>query len=319
MVQLIFTRYYVSYRYFLTIDAVNLPKMKQLILLTFACLLFFSCEKNIDFDLKSAEPLLVVDAQIENGQAPTVALSKSLDYFGAISPAILAGSFVHNATVTMSNGTVTHTFKEYNLPLSNGYSIYYYGIDSSNLATAFVGEFAKQYSLTILAEGKTYSSKTTIPALTKLFDSLWTKLPPIGVDTSKRILMARAYDPPGLGNYVRYYTRKNSERFLPGFNSVFNDEVVDGTTYQGQVDPGVDRNSSIPSGDDKLFARGDTISFKLSNIDKASYNFWNTWEFNQQSIGNPFSQPGKVIGNISNGALGAFCGYASQVGTIIAR
>jgi len=293
--------------------------MKQLILLTGLCVLFFSCEKNIDFNLKYAEPILVVDAQIENGQAPTVALSKSLDYFGAISPQILANSFVHNAEVIMTNGTLTHTFKEYTVPLGNGYFLYYYGIDSANLGTAFAGEFGKQYTLTIKAEEKTYTATTTIPALTKIFDSLWTKLPPQNVDTSKRILMARAIDPPGLGNYVRYYTKKNSERFLPGFNSVFNDEVIDGTTYQGQVDQGVDRNESTVSGDDRFFARGDTISFKLSNIDKPTYTFWNTWEFNQQSIGNPFSQPGKVIGNISNGALGAFCGYASQVGTVVAR
>jgi hypothetical protein len=219
----------------------------------------------------------------------------------------------------MSNGTVTHKFKEYNVPLGNGYSIYYYGIDSSNLATAFIGEFNRQYDLTIKVEGQTYTAKTTIPALTKRFDSIWTKPAPPNVDTSKRILMAKVTDPPGLGNYIRYFTKKNSERFLPAFNSVFNDEVVDGTTYQGQVDPGVDRNLELPTGDDKFFARGDTISFKLSNIDKASFNFWNTWEFNQQSIGNPFSQPGKVLGNISNGALGAFCGYASQVATIIAR
>ena len=292
--------------------------MKYIILTVFSIFLF-SCEKDIDFKLKEASALLVVDAQIENGQAPTVALSKSLDYFGAISPQILASSFVHNAEVTMSNGTVTHTFKEYTVPLGNGYFIYYYSIDSANLATAFIGEFNKQYNLTIKTEGKIYTAKTTIPLLTKIFDSLWTKLPPSNVDTAKRVLMARAIDPPGLGNYVRYFTKKNSERFLPGFNSVFNDEVIDGTTYQGQVDQGVDRNNPLPTGDDRFFTRGDTISFKLSNIDKATYTFWNTWEFNQQSIGNPFSQPGKVIGNISNGALGAFCGYASQVGTIIAR
>ena len=279
----------------------------------------FSCEKDIDFDLKYAEPVLVVDAQIENGQAPTVALSRSLSFFSAISVDILANSFIHNAEVTMSNGTVTHTFKEYTVPLGNGYSIYYYGIDSSNLATSFIGEFNKQYNLTIKVDGQVYTAKTTIPALTKIFDSLWTKAPPLNVDTAKRILMVRAIDPPGLGNYIRYFTKKNSERFLPGFNSVFNDEVVDGTTYQGQVDPGVDRNLPAPTGDDKFYARGDTISFKLSNIDKNSFTFWNTWEFNQQSIGNPFSQPGKVIGNISNGALGSFCGYASQVGTVIAR
>jgi hypothetical protein len=293
--------------------------MKQLILLTVLSILFFSCEKDIDFDLKYAEPVLVVDAQIENGQAPTVALSRSLSFFSTISAEILTNSFVHNAEVTMSNGTVTHTFKEYTVPLGNGYFIYYYGIDSANLATAFVGEFNRQYDLTVKVDGKIYIAKTTIPALTKIFDSLWTKLPPPNVDTAKRVLMARAIDPPGLGNYIRYFTKKNSERFLPGFNSVFNDEVIDGTTYQGQVDQGVDRNDPLPTGDDRFFTRGDTISFKLSNIDKATYTFWNTWEFNQQSIGNPFSQPGKVLGNISNGALGAFCGYASLVGTVIAR
>ena len=109
----------------------------------------FSCEKNIDFDLKYAEPVLVVDAQIENGQAPTVALSRSLSFFSTISIEILANSFVRNAEVTMSNGTLTHQLKEYTVPLGNGYSIYYYGIDSANLATAFIGEFNKQYNLTI--------------------------------------------------------------------------------------------------------------------------------------------------------------------------
>ncbi len=293
--------------------------MKQLILLFILSALFFSCEKNIDFDLKYAEPVLVVDAQVENGQAPTVALNKSLDYFGAVNPQVLYNSFVHGAEVTMSNGTLTHRFKEYTVPVGNGYSIYYYSLDSANLATAFIGELNKQYSLTIKAEGKTYTAVTTVPSLTKTFDSLWTKPSPPNVDTSKRLLMGRVTDPPGLGNYIRYYTKRNNERFLPGFNSVYNDQVVDGTTYQGQIDPGVDRNLPFPSGDDKFFARGDTLSFKLSNIDKATYTFWNTWEFNQQSIGNPFSQPGKVLGNISNGALGVFAGYASQVGTVIAR
>lgn len=296
-----------------------LYRMKQQIVLLLLLVLLNACEKNIDFNLKYAEPVLVVDAQIENGQLPTVVLSKSLDYFGAISPQILFNSFVHDAEVTMSNGTTTHRFKEYVVPAPNGFQVYYYSIDSTNLATAFAGEFNKQYQLTIKVEGQTYTATTQIPALTKTFDSLWTQAPPPNVDTSKRVLMVRATDPPGLGNYIRYYTKKNQEPFLPGYNSVFNDEVVDGTTYQGQVDPGVDRNAPPRTGDERFFTRGDTISFKLSNITKATYTFWNTWEFNQQSIGNPFSQPNKVIGNISNGALGAFCGYASQVATIVAR
>ena len=261
---------------------------------------------------------MVVDAQIENGQAPTVVLTKSLDYFGKISPQILAASFVHNAVITVSNGALTQQLKEYTIPLGGAYTGYYYSIDSANLPTAFLGEFNKQYTLNIKSEGKEYTSSTTIPLLTKFPDSLWFVKAPQSPDTNRRVLMARITDPPGLGNYVRYFTRINRGPFLPGFNSVYNDEVVDGTTYQGQVEPGVDRNN-LPGLGENFFVKGDTVTLKLSNIDKATYRFWNTWEFAQQSIGNPFSQPGKVIGNISNDALGAFCGYASWFGTIIAR
>ena len=130
--------------------------------------------------------------------------------------------------------------------------------------------------------------------------------------------MTRVTDPPGLGNYIRYFTKINQGPFLPGYNSVYSDEVIDGTTYNAQVDPGVDRNNP-PGRGENFFTRGDTVTFKLSNISRSTYRFWNTWEFAQQSIGNPFSQPGKVEGNISNGALGAFCGYASWLGVAIAK
>ena len=281
-------------------------------------LFFSSCEKNIDFNLKNADDILVVEAQIENGVMPTVVLTKSFDYFSNISPQILAGSFVRNADITISNGTLTHKLKEYALPLGGGFIAYYYGIDSANLATAFAGEFNKQYLLNIKADGKEYTAKTNIPLLTKYPDSLWFKQAPLNPDTNKRVLMTRATDPPGLGNYIRYFTKKNKGVFLPGPTSVYDDAIIDGTTYEIQVDPGIDRNNLISS-DSNFFRRGDTVTLKLCNIDKPSYTFWSTWEFAQQSIGNPFSQPNKVIGNISNGALGAFCGYAVWYKTIIAK
>lgn len=292
--------------------------MKNILLSALVIVSLASCEKNINFPLKNAEDALVVDGQIENGQPPQVVLTKSLNYFGQISPEILASSFIHNATITVSNGTLTHKLKEYSVPLTGSYVGYYYGIDSSNLATAFVGEFNKQYSMKISVNGKEYTSTTTIPLLVKYPDSMWFKVAPQNPDTNKRVLMGRITDPPGLGNYVRYFTRVNSGRFLPALNSVFNDEFVDGTTYTAQADPGIDRNNP-PANGENFFHRGDTVTFKLSNIDRDTYTFWSTWEFNQQSVGNPFSQPGKVVGNISNGALGAFCGYASWYGTIIAR
>jgi len=277
--------------------------------------LFVACEKDINFDLKDASKLLVVDASIENNQPPVVILTKSLNFYSTIDPALLFKSFVRNAEVTISNGTLTHRLKEYGQLLTGTDSLYYYSIDFANPSTAFSGQLDTRYTLSIKVDGKEYTANTTIPTLAKRLDSIWWKPAPFSEDTTKVILMLKATDPPGLGNYIRYFTSKNNNPFLPGENSVFDDQVIDNTTYELSVDPGINRNNRIPS-DDNFFKKGDTVTLTISNIDKTTYTFWSTWEFAFQSIGNPFAQPNKVIGNISNGALGAFYGYASSYKTI---
>ena len=286
-------------------------------LFTFLILVLSSCEKDISFNLENSPSQLVVEASIENGGAPKVILSKSLNYFSQISPAILEASFVHGAVVMISNGTRTQTLKEYNTPIdSNGYKIYYYTSDTLGQANNFTGELGTAYDLAISVEGQEYTSHTTIPDLTKKIDSLWWKIAPNNPDSNKVILRARVTDPPGYGNYVRYFTSTNGGPFYPGLNSVFDDQIVDGTTYDIDVDKGVNRNQSIDFENYAFFEKGDTAIVKLCNIDKATYEFWRTMEYNYQSIGNPFSSPTKVLGNISNNGLGYFGGYAAQYMTI---
>ena len=275
-----------------------------------------ACEKTISFNLNDATPKLVIEATIENGGPPLVVLSKSMDYFSNISPAILQNSFVHNAEVDVSNGTLTHKLKEYKVDFGNGYYGYYYSIDSSNLSSAFVGEVNHQYFLRIIAEGKEYTSSTTIPEITRRIDSTWHMPAPPGNDSNEVEVMAKVTDRPGFGDYIRYFTKRNSEPFYPGLNSVFDDQVIDGTTYSVQVERGWDRN--IDPGDrTSFFIKGDTVTFKLCNIDKATFDFWRTMEYSYSSIGNPFSSPAKVLGNITNNALGYFGGYAAQFRTVI--
>ena len=193
---------------------------------------------------------------------------------------------------------------------------YYYSIDSSNLSTAFVGQLNKSYILKIVADGKQYNAATDIPANVNYPDSVWFKTAPQNPDTNKRVMYIRATDPVGRGNYVRYFTKKNKEAFLPGEN-VFDDQVIDGSTYEIQLPQGINRNNP-PKADSIFYKNGDTVTLKFCAINKASYTFWNTWEFAYQSIGNPFAQPNKVIGNISNGALGIFTGYAAGYRTVTA-
>ena len=280
-------------------------------------LLLTGCEKKIEFDLKQSQTVLAVDANIENDLPPVVVLTNSLGYFSQIDTSIINNMFVHNADVYISNGVLTHKLKEYPVPLpESGVTLYKYSIDSTNLATAFVGQLNTSYSLRIVSGGKEYNATTTIPAIAKKPDSMWWEKAPFQEDTTRIVLLVKTTDPPGLGNYVRYFTKRNLEPFYPGLNSVFDDQVIDGTTYQLEVQPGVDRNFPGPV-NDNFFNRGDTIVFKLCNIDRASYNFWNTWEFSAQSIGNPFASPNKILGNISNGALGAFYGYGAFYKTLI--
>ena len=290
--------------------------MNKVLLGLLMVFLLTGCEKSVSFKLDETAPALVVDATIESGQPPFVLLSNSLNYFSKISPEILLGSFVHGASITVSDGVKQQVLKEYSYKTAALIDIYYYTVDSS-VQRNFLGEFNRQYTMQIKINGKSYNAATTIPALAKKIDSLWWRKSPNNPDTSKVILMSRVTDPPGFGNYVRYYTRTATGPYLPGLNSVFDDQIIDGTTYDIEVEHGVDRNTKIDPEVYSFFNRGDTVTVKLCNIDKTTFDFWRTMEYSYSSIGNPFSTPTKVLGNIQGGALGYFGGYAVQYKSLI--
>lgn len=290
--------------------------MRFIILSIISACILSSCEKGVEFKLDEVNPKLVVEATIENGQAPLVYLSKSQAYFSQIDLTALANSFVRNAEVYVSNGVQTHRLKEYSVPAGGGLNFYYYSNDPASPATAFVGQLNKQYSLRIVSEGKEYTATTTIPNTTRRIDSVFWRQAPAGNPAEKVGLMLKAYDQPGFGDYIRYFTKRNNELFYPGLNSVFDDQVIDGSSFEVQVERGVDRNDSHPDGY-TFFNKGDTVTLKLCNIDKATYDFWRTMEFTYASVGNPFSSPTKVVSNIRGGGLGYFGGYAAQYRTII--
>ena len=292
--------------------------MMKWIRITTLSLLLASCEKDVDIELDPREESLVVDASIENGGVPFVILSRSLGYFSKIDPQVLSASFVRNAVVHVSDSRSKARLVQDSMTLPGGNRIVYYTMDPRS-PQAVIGRTDTRYVLEIEAGGKTYTASTTIPPFKRVIDSLWWE-PLKGAlepkDSAKALLMLRGTDKPGLGSYVRYFTKVNREPFLPGFNSVYDDQIIDGTTYTVTVDKGIDRNGDFEP-DDAFFKRGDTVTLKLCDIDKQTYDFWRTLEFTYQSVGNPFSNPVKVLGNVSNGALGCFSGYAAQFRTLV--
>ena len=283
-------------------------------------ILFCSCERTINLKVNNQVPKLVVDASIENNNAPLVVLSTSLNYFSTITPQQLAASFVHNAIITVGDSSKTVQLIENNYTDSSGFKFYYYTVDFTHPSQILTGNFNTTYNLRIqLPDSSVYTSTTTIKTLRKTCDSLYWQTAPDNPDTTRCILFGLFHDPAGLGDYVRYFTKVNDEPFYAGLPSAYDDQITDGTNYTFQIPRSYSLNATTKTNDQDrgFYHRGDTIVFKLCNIDKATFNFWRTWEFAYQSTGNPFSSPITVTGNISNNALGAFSGYAAQYRSII--
>jgi hypothetical protein len=211
--------------------------------------------------------------------------------------------------VKVYNGTDTVTLDEVFLDTA-GTSISVY--------TTFnmTGEIGKTYSLSVEADGKTISSVTTIPPELPL-DSIWWEPGNVPDNDTFVKLVCRYSDPPEPGQYVRYFTKENSQPFYPGVNSVFEDNFINGTTFDFVLDKGVNRSDTTSFYEGYFqFRRGDTITVKWCAIDQPHFNFWRTLEFELGGQGSPFASPVIIQSNITGG-LGIWGGYSPDYKTLI--
>jgi hypothetical protein len=296
---------------------------RLLLLLSFLAIsmaIFSSCEKEVKIDLSDGPTQLVVNGQIEMGGPPLIVLTRSIGYFSKVDLTTLQNSFIHNADVQVSNGIRTVRLREYNIDTGGTAKFYFYSVDTADpSAFSFVGEANHFYTLTIASEGKTYTSTTKIPA-PRPIDSMAAVAPaqpPTNAPTAMQ-LMVWYSDPDTPGNAVRYFTRRNSEQFYPGPNSVFDDQVVNGVKRaQFPLEAGSSHSDVNFSDSSGYVFRGDTVTLKWSAIDRGVFNFYQTYEYSIGTVGNPFSSPINVMTNISGGALGVWAGYGSSYYTIV--
>jgi hypothetical protein len=297
-------------------------KHSLIFLLPFSLLIFFSsCEKEVKFDLGPSAEKVVVEGTIETGLPPYVLLTKSIGFFSKVDLNTLSNSFLHNAKITVSDGSQSFVLREYQVMDNSGISFYFYSVDSADVAAiAFRGMAGKTYRLKIEYDGKVYESVTNIPQ-PKALDSLWAKAPPseeIPKDyPNSMLLFARYTDPDTLGNRVRYFTKRNGQPFLPPYYSVNDDAIINGSRIDIQLNAGFDRMDTINQETFGYFYKGDTVIVKWSSIDKGVFDFWRTLEFSYGATGNPFAAPVEVSSNISGGALGVWAGYGNTFDTLI--
>ena len=277
-----------------------------------------SCQREVHIDLGTTPPKVVIQGQIENGMPPFVVVSSTISFFSSVDLGTLEKSFLHDAHITVSDGSKTITLKEYSIDTGTNNKFYVYSIDSSNI---MLGELGKMYSLSVTYGGTTYTSVTKIP-FPKGVDSMWVDVPESVRDKTPktaRELFVNYTDPDSLGDYVRCFTKRNKQQFYP--DALFTDEIVNGKPINkiGLLAGYPESSSSTTVNRDSLiyFFPGDTVTLKWSSIDKGVYKFWNSVEFAKNATGNPFSSPINLVSNITNGGLGVWAGYGNSVRTLV--
>ena len=294
----------------------------------------FACEKEFIPDVETGEPEIVVEGFIEAGDAslpPYVLLTRSIPFFTRIDADEISNLFVHDALVTVTNGNQTIELQEVcwndfnqeekeilfqiletvgDLPDTNGLNFCAYFDPTFSM----VGEVGKTYDLRIEVEDKIITSSSTIPEHVPV-DSLWFITPPGNVADTLMEMRCTASDPAGVANYYRYMTSVNDGRFIPGFNSVGDDALFDGKTFEFPLPKGEERDVEGDLNTFGLYTKGDTVTLKWMSIDQGQFDFFLTLEFNSANQG-PFSNYTLIDHNVEGG-LGVWGGFSASYYRVI--
>ncbi len=286
--------------------------MQKIILLFIIPLtMLVGCTEDVNLSVVGSERKIVIEGRIENGKVAEVIvtrnspLSEKVDYSKIL---------VTDAKVFVSDGTITE-------PLA-------FVIDSAASipfiykGATIIGIPGQTYYLTVVADGKTFTAITTIPAPIKL-DSVWWKADP--PQDTLGFAWAHLSDPAGVGNAYKWYAKRPTKdrRFIAPFSSTFDDKFIDGKSfdfaYNRGTDPTVDPNitKKEPENERGYFKKTDTIYIKFCAIDNSSAKFYTAYETALQSNGNPFASPTTIISNIKGGGLGIWAGFGVTYDTIM--
>jgi len=245
--------------------------MKKIIAL-FAIILLMSCEDKVNVALDTANPKLVIDANIlwqkgTDGSTQKIKLTTTTDYYSNVIPTV-SGAVVY---VTNSANTV-FTFTE--TPNTGEY-----------VCTNFVPVINENYTLTVQYAGQTYTATEKLLATPTIDNIQQNTVQGFGGD---EIQVKFFYQDNGLEDNNYLIGAKNSTKAIPEYG-VLKDEFFQGNQMFGFYT------------DDKLKA-GDQLLFSLEGISVRYFNYMNKLlNIAGSAGGSPFATPPATLrGNIVN-------------------
>lgn len=265
--------------------------------IVFLATMLTSCDED---HLAVTQPQLVVEGWIEDGGYPVVIVTSSIPISEEYMPAeTLSDYIVRWATVTVYCG-------EDSAVLTGKYDKGYFP-PYIYTTSRMKGEQGKNYSLKVEYKNMVATATTTIPPrpdvmrfrLEKCEDS----------DTMYQVKVVFT-DNKEEKNYYQLFSKVGAEnkQYLASYLGSIDDDVL-GDTTEVAVYRGHEMLSTMDY--TPYFRPNDTISVKLSQIDEASFHFWDDYIKILSLSSNPFMAPQRSIRyNIVNG-FGYWCGMNS--------
>jgi hypothetical protein len=267
------------------------------------------CDDSLHLNIPDPDDKIVIDGWIENGQYAKVLLTANTPYFSS-----LDSSSIRNLVLTKAKVTLSSEDRSEILILRRNENYFPSYIFEGN---EIKGDTGKIYTITAEYGGKKAFGTTTIPANVRLDTLYFLKKEH---SDSLGTIYVEFTDPSETRNYYRVLTQVsgNDRRFLSSMIMGISDVFFSGqkfgfSLYRGQ-------KSYISSAKNEYFTLGDTVGIKFCTIDKAHYEFWNTFQDEILNTGNPFASSLSVIkSNIQGDGLGIWGGYGVSYYTLIIR
>ncbi|WP_242916899.1 DUF4249 domain-containing protein [Pontibacter liquoris] len=258
------------------------PSSRYMLLL---CLLALLCacdlQKDVEVDLPTYTPQLVVECYLEPGKPYRLTLLESSSYFATPQPDLVTDAEVYIA----HNGTKTKlTYK----PQYDENTGRFYTYSATETMQGKPGDI---YRLEVSDEkGRKVTGFTTI-------------LPRVPIDTiewkfndkEEAYLLTTFQDDPNAADFYRYMVHQDSLHTDPEQLQISTDKLTNGkrTSYGSTYE----------------YDKGDLLIVSLFHIEKQYYDFLSSTADAKNANGNPFAQPAQIKSSVQGG-IGIFTNLA---------
>ncbi|WP_139923825.1 DUF4249 domain-containing protein [Hymenobacter sp. DG01] len=259
--------------------------------------LLSSCglQKDIDVELPAYPAQLVVEAYLENGRLPRIAVSESVPYLAE--PQVQVPTDV-TVVLTRPNGTRDTLRYAPGLNMSTDKAYTHSG------RTRLVARPGDVFQLEAYdTRGRRVTGSATMPALVPIDNIQW-QFDTQPAERRQAYLTVKFQDPAATTDYYRFQVHKSSLGHDPDVEYTVEDRLTNG--------------QAITLGTSYEFKANDTLFVTLYHLDRPYYQFLQSVQDARNANGNPFAQPSAVRSTVTGG-VGVFTVLSYQRQRVILR